>query len=69
MSYVTSWEQFAREEGEQRGEAKALLRQLQVKFGPTTPEIELRVQTAESAQLDVWLTRILTAATPEDLFR
>jgi hypothetical protein len=73
MSYVTSWEQFAREEGreegEQRGEAKALLRLLQVKFGPMTPDIESRVKTAEPAQLDVWLTRILTAATPEDLFR
>jgi hypothetical protein len=32
MPYVTSWEQFAREEGEQRGEAKALLRLLQVTF-------------------------------------
>ena len=73
MSYVTSWERFAREEGreegEQRGEAKALLRLLQVKFGPMPPDIESRVQTAEPAQLDVWLTRILTAATPEDLFR
>jgi hypothetical protein len=69
MPYVTSWEQFAREEGEQRGEAKALLRLLQVKFGPMPPDIQSRVQAAESAQLDVWLTRILTAATPEDLFR
>ncbi len=40
MSYVSSWEQFAREEGEQRGEAKALFRLLQVKFGPMTPDIE-----------------------------
>jgi hypothetical protein len=69
MSYVTSWEQFAREEGEQRGEAKALLRQLQVKFGPMTPDIESRVKGAEPAQLDLWLTRILTAATLEDLFK
>jgi hypothetical protein len=34
-----------------------------------TPDIESRVQTAEPAQLEVWLTRILTAATPEELFR
>jgi len=70
---VSSWERFAREEGreegEQRGEAKALLRLLQVKFGPMPPDIESRVQTAEPAQLDDWLMRILTAATPEDLFR
>jgi hypothetical protein len=69
MSYVTSWEQFAREEGEQRGEAKALLRQLQVKFGPMAPDIESRVQGAELAQLDLWLTRILTASALEDLFK
>ena len=73
MSYVTSWERFAREEGiqkgEQRGEAKALLRQIQFKFGPVTPDIESRIQTAEPAQLEVWLTRILSAATPEEIFR
>ncbi len=73
MSYVTSWERFAREEGiqkgEQRGEAKALLRQIQFKFGPVTPDIESRIQTAEPAQLEAWLTRILSAATPEEIFR
>ena len=77
MSYVTSWEEFAREEGlheglhegEKRGEAKALLRLIQAKFGPPTPEITTRVQGAETAQLEVWLTRILTAATPEEIFK
>ncbi len=69
MSYVTSWERFAREEGreegEQRGEAKAMLRLLQVKFGPPAPEVESLIQAAEPAQLDLWLTRILTEATPK----
>jgi len=55
-------------EGEKRGEAKALLRQLQAKFGPPTPEITTRVQGAEPAQLEVWLTRILTAATSDEVF-
>ena len=76
MSFVTSWEEFAREEGlneglqegEKRGEAKALLRQLQAKFGPLTIEITARVSGAEPAQLEVWLTRILTAATPDEVF-
>ena len=72
MSYVTIWEEFAREEGlhegEKRGEAKALLRQLQAKFGPLTIEITARVSGAEPAQLEVWLTRILTAATPDEVF-
>ena len=72
MSYVTIWEEFAREEGlhegEKRGEAKALLRQLQAKFGPPTPEIATRVQGAEPGQLEVWLTRILTATTLDEVF-
>ena len=51
MSYVTSWERFAREEGiakgRQEGEAKALLRQLQAKFGPPTADVAARVQMAK----------------------
>jgi len=73
MSYVTSWERFAREEGltesEQRGEAKALLRQLQFKFGAITPDLQSLIQAAAPAQLELWLTRILSAATPEEIFQ
>ena len=72
MSYVTSWEEFAREEGlyegEKRGEAKALLHLLHTKFGPLTTSITTRVSGAEPAQLEVWLTRILTATTPDEVF-
>ena len=76
MSYVTSWERFAREqgiekgrrEGRQEGEAKALLRLLQVKFGPPTPDLAARVQADEPDQIEVWLTRILTADSPDAIF-
>lgn len=72
MSYVTSWERFAREEGlekgRQEGEAKALLRLLQAKFGPPTPDLAARVQAAEPEQIEVWLTRILTASSPDEVF-
>ena len=76
MSYVTSWERFAREEGiengrqegRQEGEAKALLRLLQAKFGPPTPDLAARVQAAEPEQIEVWLTRILTANSPAGVF-
>jgi predicted transposase YdaD len=76
MSYVTSWEQFAREEGvaegrkegRQEGEAHALLRQLEVKFGPPSAELATRVRSAPPEQLDVWLTRILTANSIEQVF-
>jgi len=68
MSYVTSWERFAREEGLQQGEARALLRQLQLKFGPLDPDLTARVQAAKPAQLDVWLDRVLTATGPGEVF-
>jgi len=72
MSYVTSWERFAREEGlakgRQEGEAKALLRQLQAKFGPPTADLAARVQASEPDQIEVWLTRILTANSPDEVF-
>ena len=72
MSYVTSWERFAREEGiekgRQEGEAKALLRQLQAKFGPPLPDLLARVQAAEPDQIEVWLTRIPTANSPHEVF-
>ena len=72
MSYVTSWERFAREEGiekgRQEGEAKALLRQLEAKFGTPPPDLVTRVQAAEPEQIEVWLTRILTAGSPAGVF-
>jgi hypothetical protein len=68
MPYVTSWETFAREEGRQQGEARALLRQLRAKFGPPAPELAARVEGADLPELERWLDRILTAATPDEVF-
>ena len=72
MAYVMSIERFAREEGREEGrtegEAKALLRQIQAKFGPLEPAVEARIQGAEPAQLERWLERILTAKSPDELF-
>ena len=71
MSYVMSYERFALERGEQlgmqRGETKALLRQIQAKFGSPTPEQLQRIESAEIPQLDAWIDRILTASTLEEL--
>jgi len=80
MAYVTSIERLAREEGweegreegreegEKHGEAKALLRLVQVKFGPPEPAVAARIAAAESAQVERWLERILTANSPDELF-
>jgi hypothetical protein len=64
MRYVTSWERL----GETRGEANALLKLLKLKFGAVLNEIEEKVISADKAQLDYWLGRILTAESLESLF-
>ena len=56
------------QEGIEKGEAKALLRLVQAEFGPPGPAMTARVQGAESAQLERWLERILTANSPDERF-
>jgi hypothetical protein len=80
MSYVTSWERFAREEGlalgieqgrqegRHEGEAHALLRLLEAKFGPPPADLSERVRSAPVEQIDAWLTRVLTADRIEQVF-
>lgn len=68
MSYVTSWERFAREEGLHEGEARALLRLLEAKFGPPPAALAERVRAAPLEQLDAWLMRVLTAERIEQVF-
>ena len=68
MTIAEQWEQQGIEKGIERGEARALLRLVQAKFGPPGPAVEARVQAAESAQVERWLERILTANSPDDLF-
>ena len=53
--------------GEARGLATALVAQMRVKFGELSPEQEQRVRGASREDLDVWLVRLLTATTLEEL--
>ncbi|TVR56627.1 MAG: DUF4351 domain-containing protein [Candidatus Competibacteraceae bacterium] len=64
MTIAEQWVQ----EGRQEGEAKALLRLVQVKFGPPEPAVAARIAAADSAQVERWLERILTANSPDELF-
>jgi hypothetical protein len=57
-----------REQGRVEGEAKALLKQLALRFGPLSQEVEARVRSAPEAQLERWLERVLTAAALADVF-
>jgi hypothetical protein len=63
MTIAEQWEQ----QGMEKGEAKALLRQIQVKFGPPEPAVAARIAAAESAQVERWLERMLTAKSPDEL--
>jgi len=58
------------QQGMQQGEAAVLMRLLERRFGPEAAEAwRERVETADAETLLVWSDRILTASTPEELFR
>ena len=61
--------QEGRQEGRQEGEARILLRQLRLKFGPLEPEVEELVCSADADRLLEWSERILTAENLQDVFR
>jgi hypothetical protein len=84
MRYVTSVERLATErgmqqglqqgmqqgmqQGLQKGEVAVLRRQLHKRFGELPEEIELRLNNATLAQLEVWADRVLDARTVEEIF-
>jgi predicted transposase/invertase (TIGR01784 family) len=57
-----------RQEGRQEGEARILLRQLRLKFGPLDPAVEDRVRSADPERLLEWGERVLTAANLQEIF-
>ena len=60
------------EQGREQGRALALretlLRLLRARFGAPDPAIEKRIAAASAAELDRWIERVLTAASPDDVF-
>lgn len=54
--------------GKERGRAEALLEQMSAKFGPLPAAAVHGVRTADPARVRTWATRILTAATLDELF-
>lgn len=57
-----------RAEGWAEGEAQMLRRQLTRRFGPLPEWANLRLQTADSAQLEAWVDQVLDAKTLESVF-
>ena len=78
---IDRWNQKIREEGRQEGQqegrqegrqewgASMLLRQLRLKFGPLSSEVEARVRSTDADRLLDWSERVLTAERLEDVFR
>jgi len=71
MAYITSIERFAKEEGETKGEikgeAQTLLVLLKLKFGSLPEWAELKINSADKDQLDLWVEKFLTAESVESL--
>ncbi len=56
-----------REEGWADGRRAMLMRQLELRFGDLSDDIVRRVEAAGDAQLDVWVERILTAGSAQEV--
>ena len=54
--------------GRVEGRVETLTRQLECKFGALDPAILTRVARADASEVDVWLERVLFAATLDDVF-
>jgi hypothetical protein len=69
MQYVTTAERIGIRKGRQEGEARILLRQITLKFGPPSEEVRQRIETADAEALMKWSERILTAQSLGDVLR
>ncbi|MBF0421316.1 MAG: Rpn family recombination-promoting nuclease/putative transposase [Magnetococcales bacterium] len=62
------WTQMVRQEGEQKGEAKILTRQLQRRFGTVPDWASEKVSKADLPSLENWSLRIFDAQSLDDVF-
>jgi len=68
---VAEWKHHWRQEGEQKGrqegDAKVLLRQLERRFGSVPGPVRDRIASADVADLDQWIMRVLDADSIDDV--
>ena len=57
-----------REEGIGQGEARVLLRQLTLKFGPLPEPVRARIESADADTLLRWSERVLSADQLDEVF-
>lgn len=55
--------------GRVEGQAATLLRLLRLKFGPISPAVTDKVNSASADQIETWTDRVLTADTLDDVLR
>ena len=65
---IERWFEDATMKGEQKGFARAVSLQLQLRFGPVPEWAQERLGAASEEQLIQWLGSILTAKSIDDLF-
>jgi hypothetical protein len=63
MSIADWYEDRGRQAGLKTGARNALLKLLRARFGALPDAAAARIEAADAAQLDVWIDRVLTAAT------
>lgn len=68
MEYISSWEQIALERGEIKGRVETILRQLRIKFGELSSEIEERLKAINDVErLDEIADGLIVADSLDDL--
>jgi len=66
--YVAQGRQEGRQEGRKEGELNLLLRQLRARFGELPAATVARIEAADTAEIEQWGERVLSAMTLADVF-
>ena len=67
--WAQKYEQIGIERGIEKGEALVLQKLLTKRFGTLPRELVIAISAASAAQIDVWVDRVLDAASLEEVFR
>ena len=67
-SWKRQWLAEGKAEGLVEGEAKALLRLVEKRFGPISPALRERIMAADPASVEQWLDRVIDAPDLEAVF-
>ncbi|CAA7619557.1 conserved hypothetical protein [Magnetospirillum sp. SS-4] len=63
-----TWKKRWVAEGEAKGEASALIRLTEKRFGPLPADLRARILAADAASIEAWLDRLMEAPSIETLF-